>query len=120
MWYAQSPVRVGRGGLVAYRVISRRRSQEEQQSDAKITVLPDGTLRFDTPWDLALKDALKAAIPVTDRRPVYDGRKFQYWAVAPQHAETLADLAEKYHMGRPVVPVMPVIEDDPWDVADYV
>ena len=98
-----------------YRVISRRRSQEEQQSDAKITVLPDGMLRFDTPWDLALKDALKAAIPVTDRRPVYDGRKFQYWAVAPQHAETLADLAEKHYMGRPVVPEMPVIEDDPWD-----
>ena len=79
---------------------------------------------------MALKDDLKATIPATDRRPVYDGRKFQYWAVAPQHAETLADLAEKHRMGRPVVPEVfrppefDVLdkhiaewkkEDDPWD-----
>jgi len=113
-------------------VISRR---PPGTSDCSITVLDDGTLRFDSPWDMALKDDLKATIPATDRRPVYDGRKFQYWAVAPKHAETLADLAEKHGMGRPVVPPLPEAsrppefdvldqhvakwkEDDPWDVAE--
>ena len=98
---------------MAYYVISHR---APGTSDASITVLPDGTLRFDSPWDPALKDDLKATIPATDRRPVYDGRKFQYWAVAPQWAETLADLAEKHSMGRPDVPELP--QDDPWDVAE--
>ena len=93
-----------------YRVISRRRSQEEQQSDAKITVLPDGTLRFDTPWDPGLVRELKKIRPVNDLRPVYTDGKFQYWAVAPRWAETLANLAEKYHMGRPVVPPVVLLE----------
>lgn len=75
-----------------------------QLSDAKITVLPDGTLRFDSPFDRQLVIALKREIPATDRRSVYQGRKFQYWAVAPQYAETLADLAEQFDMGRPKVP----------------
>lgn len=74
------------------------------QSDATITVLQDGTLRFDSPFDRGLVLALKAEIPVTDRCPVYTNNKFDYWAVAPQHAETLADLAEQFDMGRPKVP----------------
>lgn len=74
------------------------------QSDAKITVLQDGTLRFDFPFDRGLVAALKREIPATDRRPVYEINKFQYWAVAPQYGQTLADLAERFDMGRPKVP----------------
>lgn len=90
---------------MSYYVISHR---APGTSDASITILPDGTLRFDSPFYRPLVAALKAEIPVADRRPVYQGRKFQYWAVAPQHAETLADLAEQHDMGRPKVPQVKV------------
>ena len=93
-----------------YRVISRRRSQEEQQSDCRLIPMKDGTVGFESPYDPKLVEALKQAIPWRDRR--WDGDQ-KLWFVAPQHAETLADLAEKYHMGRPVVPE--IQEDDPWD-----
>ena len=103
-------------------------------SDCRLIPMKDGTIGFESPYDPKLVEALKQAIPYSDRR--WD-RDQKLWFVAPQHAETLADLAEKHGMGRPVVPPLPEAsrppefdvldqhvakwkEDDPWDVADNV
>jgi hypothetical protein len=84
--------------MMAYYVISREPSS--------ITALPDGTLAFRSAKHNGLIAALKVKIPYADRRPVWDGRRFKYWAIAPQHADLLADLAEQYLGTRPQVPVI--------------
>jgi DnaJ-domain-containing protein 1 len=68
--------------------------------------MKDGTLAFRSPYDPGLIAALKAKVPYSDRRPVYDGKRFDYWAIAPQYAQTLADLAEQYLGQRPQVPAV--------------
>jgi hypothetical protein len=42
-----------------------------------INVLPDGSLRFDSPYDAALVAAFKANIPHADRKPHYVNGKWQ-------------------------------------------
>ena len=68
----------------------------------------DGTIWFFSTYDRektpAFVRAFKATIPYSDRKPIYEQDKFSHWAVAPQHAETLADLAEQYLGRRPRVP----------------
>ena len=83
-------------------VISRR---PPGTSDCRLIPMKDGTIGFESPYDPKLVEALKQAIPYSDRR--WD-RDQKLWFVAPKHAETLADLAEKHGMGRPVVPQVKV------------
>ena len=82
-------------------------------SSARLIPMKDGTIGFESPYDAGLVEDLKREIPYSDRR--WD-RDQKLWFVAPQWAETLADLAEKHDMGRPKVPEVP--EEDPWDVAE--
>jgi hypothetical protein len=65
--------------------------------------MKDGTVGFESPYDAGLVAALKSAIPYSDRR--WDKAQ-KLWMVAPQHAQTLADLAEQYLGTRPQVPVI--------------
>jgi hypothetical protein len=76
--------------------------------------MKDGTISFQSPYNAGLVAALKKAIPYSDRR--WD-RDQKLWFVAPQWAEILADLAERFDMGRPEVPEIQQVEDDPWDHA---
>jgi len=72
-----------------------------RSEEAHITPQRDGSLAFQSPYDPGLVAALKAKIPHSDRQ--WD-REQKVWLVAPQHANTLADLAEQ-HLGiRPQVP----------------
>ena len=84
------------------------------QAPARLIPMKDGTIGFESSWDPditpRLVAALKAAIPYSDRR--WD-RDQKLWFVAPQHAQTLADLAEQYLGRRPKVPE--VQEKDIWD-----
>ena len=72
--------------------------------------MKDGTIGFESPYDPGLVRDLKAQIPYPDRR--WD-RDQKLWFVAPKYAQALADLAEKYNMGRPRVPQIAQVEDDP-------
>jgi len=75
----------------------RYRSFAPRQQEAKISLCPDGSLAFKSPY--TLKDALKAAIPYTDRRWEPTDK---VWLIAPQHAQTLADLCQQ-HLGQDLV-----------------
>lgn len=55
--------------------------------------LDNGTLVYRTPYNPGLVGALKAAIPSSDRK--WDPRR-KVWLVAPNHGQTLADLAAQY------------------------
>lgn len=79
---------------MAYYVISHQQS-------SRLIPMKDGTIGFKSPYDAGLVAALKTAIPYSDRR--WD-RDQKLWMVAPQHANTLADLAEQYLGKRPQVP----------------
>jgi hypothetical protein len=57
-------------------------------------VLENGMLVFTSPYDPALVNDLKAAIPNTDRK--WDGAR-KAWLVTPQHGKTLAKLADQYY-----------------------
>jgi len=70
-----------------------------------ITPQRDGSLAFQSPYDPGLVAALKAAIPYADRRWEPSDKT---WRVAPQWANTLADLAERYTGIRPQVPQVQV------------
>ena len=72
---------------------------------ARLIPMKDGTIGFESPYDPGLVAALKAAIPYSDRK--WD-RGQKLWFVAPQHAATLADLAEQYLGRRPKVPQMQI------------
>jgi len=87
----------------------RIKREPRQIEQATIAPMKDGTLAFRSPYDPGLIAALKAKVPYSDRRPVYDGKRFDYWAIAPQHASTLADLAEQYLGTRPTVPQIRVV-----------
>jgi DnaJ-domain-containing protein 1 len=85
---------------MAYYVISHK-------ANARLISMKDGTLGFESTYDPdktpAFVAALKAAIPYSDRR--WD-RDQKLWMVAPQHANTLADLAEEYLGVRPQIPAI--------------
>ena len=81
---------------MAYLVISH-------QAPPRLIPMKDGTIGFESPYDPDLVAALKVKIPYSDRR--WD-RDQKMWFVAPQHAETLADLAEQYLGQRPRVPTV--------------
>jgi len=68
----------------------KRFAHEYGNQGAAVNVLPDGSLAFQSPYEL--KDALKAAIPYTDRRWEPSDR---VWLIAPQHAQTLVDLCKQ-------------------------
>lgn len=76
-----------------------------RQQQASLIQMRDGSIGFQSPYDAGLVAALKSAIPYADRR--WD-RAQKLWLVAPQHANTLADLAEQYLGDRPVVPQVKV------------
>ncbi len=71
----------------------------------RLIPMRDGTIGFESPYNAGLVAALKAAIPYSDRK--WD-RAQKLWLVAPQHAQTLADLAEQYLGHRPQVPQVQV------------
>jgi hypothetical protein len=89
---------------IRYPISRRAPGQHLQTEQVTITAMKDGTLAFRSPYDPGLIAALKAKVPYSDRKPIYNGKKFQYWAIAPQHAQLLADLAEQYLGSRPQVP----------------
>jgi hypothetical protein len=72
-----------------------------KQAPPRLIPQSDGTLWFFSDYDRDLVAALKAEIPYSDRKPIYERGTFSHWAVAPQHAILLADLAEKYLGRRP-------------------
>jgi hypothetical protein len=99
---------------IRYPISRRAPGQRLQTEQASITAMKDGTLAFRSPYDPGLVAALKAKVPYSDRRPIYDGKDFDYWAVAPQHANILADLAEQCLGSRPQVPQIEKQEEDIW------
>lgn len=68
---------------------------------ASLTPMKNGTIAFSSSYDPALVAALKAAIPYTNRRW---NREQKLWLVAPQYAQTLADLCDRYLQVRVSVP----------------
>lgn len=77
------------------------RSFAPTHQEAHIDLMHDGSLRFQSPYDAGLVAALKAAIPHSDRQW---NRTDKVWLVAPQWANTLADIAEQHLGERPDVP----------------
>lgn len=79
------------------------RQRAYQRNHARLKPMRDGSIAFYSTYEPGLVSSLKALIPAQDRK--WD-RDETAWRVAPAHAQTCADLAQKYLGVEVQVPVI--------------